>query len=295
MDQPLYITPGYALKSTPSDEFAVWASLYRGADEHYRTEAEFRGMLEGQPTHFLLRQGVVVGGAVIGPGVLAYPFAVPPVEGLGSIITALSSHLRKITPPGRAIAPGIRQSELAHFMRAGWMPVKGEGDGMVWCCAMARPTQKCEWWLPEGFELVGVTKKNIPAVSQLLCAAYDGKDPLRTTPDEFAEDLSYAFSKRDASCSRASSLLLFGKEPVGASIVTLWAGTPVIWDIAIHPLWRGQHLGDAMILKALNALSGTHPLLRLFVAQGNSAQALYHRMGFVARETTCDLEMTIHE
>ena len=55
--------------------------------------------------------------------------------------------------------------------------------------------------------------------------------------------------------------------------------------IAVMPEHRRRGLGANMLRKALTALAGRRPTLKFGVAVGNSAEAFYQSLGFVAGPT----------
>ena len=75
-------------------------------------------------------------------------------------------------------------------------------------------------------------------------------------------------------------------QPVGASIITLWNGAPLVCDIMVHPSWKNHGLGTFLLRRSAGALFARgYPNLRLFVTQGNgNALHIYQKLGFQAEE-----------
>ena len=65
-----------------------------------------------------------------------------------------------------------------------------------------------------------------------------------------------------------------------------WDGDPVVWKLYIHPEWRGQGVGPAL-LRAVEAdlPTGTPRLLVEHFAGNHRAAAFYEREGFVHLHT----------
>ena len=57
-------------------------------------------------------------------------------------------------------------------------------------------------------------------------------------------------------------------------------GLPALGYLAVDPRYRRRHLATRMIHRALTALHGEYPLLKVQVFVGNSAESVYHALGF---------------
>lgn len=68
--------------------------------------------------------------------------------------------------------------------------------------------------------------------------------------------------------------------PVGRFIVTQDAEEVNLSDIAVHPNFRGQGIGVAVIQSTMNECQGSKRLLHLQVDKANSAFQLYLNLGF---------------
>lgn len=68
--------------------------------------------------------------------------------------------------------------------------------------------------------------------------------------------------------------------PVGRFILSQDAERVCISDIAVHPNFRGQGIGVAVIQSTMNECHGSKRLLHLQVDMDNSVQQLYLSLGF---------------
>jgi ribosomal protein S18 acetylase RimI-like enzyme len=69
---------------------------------------------------------------------------------------------------------------------------------------------------------------------------------------------------------------------IGACLISLYDEWPLVYDISVHPSYRGSQLASKMLKKALTVLHTNYPLLRLYVTIGNGAQSVYYKLGFVS-------------
>ena len=66
----------------------------------------------------------------------------------------------------------------------------------------------------------------------------------------------------------------------------------VIDEVAVHPAHRGQGLGEALVLQAMQSLGDRR--ISLVVMDDNPAQRLYERLGFALWEDRVDLVLATH-
>jgi ribosomal protein S18 acetylase RimI-like enzyme len=92
-----------------------------------------------------------------------------------------------------------------------------------------------------------------------------------------ARDQSYA----NAYPAKTVSLVLFDGQRVGAVIVDRSEHEIRLIDIALLPEARGHGIGTALIQALMDESRNAGKPLRLQVAKGNRAAALYSRLGFV--------------
>jgi len=86
----------------------------------------------------------------------------------------------------------------------------------------------------------------------------------------------------DTIWGRASTLLYDRPSGrlIGACLVQMADGVPAVGYVAVHPQWRRRKLATRMIRKALTALHGQYPLVKIQVFVGNEAEAVYRNLGF---------------
>jgi ribosomal protein S18 acetylase RimI-like enzyme len=134
------------------------------------------------------------------------------------------------------------------------------------------------------------TRGDGPALGALMLAAYQG------TIDYAGETLEEAIAAAQEMLGgrygllldRSSFVIEQAGQPIGACIVTLWKGTPLVCDIMVHPAYKNQGLGTFVLKRSAQALfeQGYRDVL-LYVTVGNdNAQHLYEKLGFRVEESS---------
>lgn len=77
-------------------------------------------------------------------------------------------------------------------------------------------------------------------------------------------------------------VILFNQSPVGRFIVTQDSEQVYVSDIAVHPAFRGQGIGQAVIASAQHECEQSKRLLHLHVDRQNTAVQFYLGLGFRA-------------
>jgi len=141
-----------------------------------------------------------------------------------------------------------------------------------------------------------IDRSDVPALGALMLAAYRGTvdDEGETEADAVAEierTLSGEYGPFQADCSFAVDE---GPRVLGASMISLWEGEPILTFVVVHPDVKRRGLGTFLLATSGNALvSAGYAHLDLFVTEENEpAVSLYRRLGFqlVDRLTDPSLE-----
>src|SRR5215211_1859064 len=128
------------------------------------------------------------------------------------------------------------------------------------------------------------TQSDGPALGALMLAAYQGSiDYQGETLEEAMTAVQEMLDGRyGPMLDRGSFVIEQAGQPIGACIITLWKGTPLVCDLMVHPAHKNQGLGTFLLKRSANALfeQGFRDLL-LYVTVGNAnAEHVYEKLGF---------------
>ena len=141
-----------------------------------------------------------------------------------------------------------------------------------------------------------IDPSDVAALGPLMLAAYRGTvdDEGETEADAVAEverTLSGEYGPFQADCSFAVDE---GHRVLGASMISLWEGEPILTFVVVHPDVKRRGLGTFLLATSGNALvRAGYAHLDLFVTEENKpAVSLYRKIGFrvVDRLTDPSLE-----
>jgi ribosomal protein S18 acetylase RimI-like enzyme len=288
---------GFALVEAESAEFARFHAVYR-VDPFLRDEAKalLAMFCDGAPCHWVTLDGKRVGGCLAGDGVLGNFFTIPPFEQRGEMIRHVAHHLLK--DEDRVFAHEVMMEELDDYFKLGFRltaslahTLSSEWLDYSWqfMRVMVRPTEV----LPPvdcDVTLRPPRKTDAGRIGFLLRDAYGTSDPMRLTADDFYDDVLDVFQQKDRATRAASSVAIKDDRIVGACLIVRWEGSPLLFDIAVHPKNRREGIARAMLTRALSELNNAGEYrLRLFVECGNPAEALYHAMGFLPGPKTTSM------
>jgi ribosomal protein S18 acetylase RimI-like enzyme len=157
--------------------------------------------------------------------------------------------------------------------------------------------QALRWREPSGsWRARSIDPSDVPALGTLMLAAYRGTvdDEGETEADAVAEverTLSGEYGPFQDDCSFAVDE---GHRVLGASMISLWEGEPILTFVVVHPDVKRRGLGTFLLATSGNALvRAGFAHLDLFVTEENEpAVSLYRKIGFrvVDRLTDPSLE-----
>ena len=235
---------------------------------------------EEQRTHFAFRDGDrIVGTVRLAPGVL-YGFAMAPSHQDRSG-AAIVKALDVVCAQGsREVTATFEDRYEDAFRRTGFersfarIRMEAPTAGHV-------PPRHADLRHPEEAEVAGLAR--------FLRAVYEGHMEQAFgmhvgSDDEWRE---YATGLLKGEVGRfmpdASFVRTEGDRVTGAVLTTHWMGAPLVAELGVIRDRRGQGLGRALLVAALNRLAALgEPRLALYVTVGNdSALTLYRSLGFV--------------
>ncbi|WP_225446335.1 GNAT family N-acetyltransferase [Paenibacillus rhizovicinus] len=243
---------------------------------------------------FWIHQGPAkIGGVVMAPNVIFGLFFIPPFNDEMKVVQLLKKALLNGSDRTKAIlAYEILPNQIDLFSRAGFWP------GEFRCRWMQRPTEtfSIDWdddlriAVPEFCTMDDeVNLNNAEEISELSYSSYSGTlSGVRRqwTSREFFSAWTKQFAQESNENLRIASSLIYDNtsgQLVGACLVSLQDGMPALFNIAVVPSHRGKGIATKMIQRALSVLrEQDYPILRLYVMQGNDAEAVYYNLGFAA-------------
>ena len=150
---------------------------------------------------------------------------------------------------------------------------------------MIRVTEPLSVTWPSNHEVRIPTPADTEALAALFYECYAGGNDARSQTDAQGNvDYYFQHNAEPAVLKQASTLLIDAQSQavIGACLISLWEGWPLVYDVVVQHKFRGQGLASIMLRHALSTLHTAYPVLRLFVTVGNAAEAVYHNLGFVA-------------
>lgn len=272
---------GFALDSAPERDFGVHAAVYRMANpEFFQAFLECGSDLEGLCYCFWVsRSRQRVGGIIIRPNHIQGLFVIPPFADACAILAAVKPLLLHWSDKEKDIeAAELLPSEVDLYYRLGF-----RAD----CIRrhLIRPTASFDIAWDEGLLLRPCQEAALGEMSQLFAESFRGAvGPYgRYTQEDFRRRVgAFLGSAQDGVFGEASTLIYEKSRGwlVGACLVGLVDGVPALGYLAVDVRYRRRHLATRMIRKALTALHGAYPLLKVQVFVGNPAESLYYGLGF---------------
>lgn len=285
------LTDGYTLQEAEPQEWGVYYSVYFNMEYNGFFRDQGLTMEHWRRKFWICRDNRRIGGVVVAPNVIFGLFFIPPFrEGLAvvkllkELLLVWSDRERRIT------AYEILPDQLDWFAQAGFWP------GTFRCRWMQRPTERLQVAWDD--DVTGVSPRlaegpkeeagliDAEAIGLLLYEGFkDGIDADRRdqrTPAFHHEDVRHYSTQCNDDMLAASTLVYdrVANRLIGACLLS-WEGTfPAVYTIAVHPAYRRRGIAAKMLKRALSSLYGRHPILRLYVMQGNEAEAVYASLGF---------------
>jgi ribosomal protein S18 acetylase RimI-like enzyme len=220
-----------------------------------------------------------IGGVCIEPNLIGCLFLEPPHTELDQVLYLLKGLLLRWSDPSKPIGTqSVNADQLAAYCRIGFRISEIRR-------VMIRVTEPLPVTWPAGFEMRQPTPADAETLAALFHECYAGGTEARSQADAQGNvDYYFQHNAEPAVLQQASTICIDSqsKEMIATCLISLWEGWPLVYDVVVQRKWRGQGLANAMLRQALNTLHTAYPVLRLFVTVGNPAEAVYHKLGFVA-------------
>lgn len=282
----------YLIERANMKEFAIYESIY--GDEKYNrfavkdwdlrlaitTDTPFAK----EDSFYWIKFGKKrIGGVLIEPNVISRLFIIPPFTDIFEIVKLLKKLLMNWSDRTKPIyAYQISPSQSEYFQMIGFWPDKNRR----W---MIRPTETFDYnWndniivkTPSESDSLEIAALFYESFSDGIDVHYNGQE---NTMEDYLCEVNEYFEERPKDILIEASTLLYDKyeeKLVGACLVSLFEQWPLIYYIAVHPEYKGKHIGSTMLKKALTILNREYSVLRLFVTLGNASESIYYNLGFV--------------
>ncbi|WP_273324259.1 GNAT family N-acetyltransferase [Vallitalea guaymasensis] len=289
LDKDVYITKAC------EKEFAIFESIYgdgpnnRFAIKHWDLRLAISldtPFAINNSFYWIIKGDVKIGGVLIEPNVISRLFIIPPYNDLYRVLRLLKKLLIKWSDPKKNInAFQINNEQGKYFEMLGFWKEKSRR----W---MMRPTEELNYEYNQDFIFENPDKQQNRNIAKLLCSSFsngvDNKSQLhKDTDEEYFEaclnDVNDFFENTNSLLLEASTVIYDAKDKkiVGVCLISLFEEWPLIHTIAIDPLYSGKGLGKIILNKGISILNREYQVVRLFVTIGNSAESVYHELGFV--------------
>ncbi|MEC0091982.1 GNAT family N-acetyltransferase [Paenibacillus macquariensis] len=272
-------------------EWGIYCSVYYSSEYNaFFKEDVYDFHLQREP-FWICKGDNKVGGVVIAPNILYFLFFIPPFNDEGQVLDLLKGSLIKWSDPSKPInAYEILQNQVDLFARAGFWPDEFR------CRWMQRPTEIFAFEWDDSFIVIepqiqaennDKVIKNNNELGQFFYESYAGGiSAVRRKQESLDFYISWvgSFPYQTNDILIDASSLVYDKQTkklVGACLVSLEGNYPAIFNIAVLPGFNGKGIATKMLKKALNRLKGHYPVLRLYVLQGNTAESVYYKLGFM--------------
>lgn len=243
-----------------------------------------------QNAYWLEQDGQRVGGIAMEPNWFGLSFLIPPYQDEYKFIKTVVRRAQSISVPGKPLlAFGMVPDTVNLLQQFGFQILKTEKE-MI--CA-ARPY---ELSFPASVRQGIFKKEDLGEMITLYHDVFSKSQvqSLAQKPYEFYENLLK--DQVDDINPQYSTLLRDSEtgELVGSCTAQIWYGLPSILDIVVKHTHQRMGLAEMMIKNVLNEAYRNHyPGVCLTVVCGNSAEHLYHKLGFLGAVTSSQLKLNI--
>lgn len=279
---------GFSLERAELDEFVIYMSIYMNADLYFWYD--WANFMQGQKNEmgetrnlFWIKQGGQrIGGVFIQPGMVVYPFLIPPYTDLYRVLDVLTqANVQWGDPTKKVWAFGIIPTQVETLQKLGY-----HVQDSFRC--MIRPTEAFEVNWGEEFVVRRPEPEDEAELANLFFRAFENALERDTdTLEGWVETVKFFF-KISNEVTHEASTLIYDRQTnqlVGACTVSPYYEWPLIRTLAVLPEYRGKGLAQKMLKHALTVTKPHYPAVRLFVTMGNPSQNLYYKLNFLPGPT----------
>ncbi|MCM3170715.1 GNAT family N-acetyltransferase [Paenibacillus sp. MER 99-2] len=269
----------YRLIQADSSTYAAYFATYRKNVWFRPSWSDIHSMmLEATDCYWIYSAEHRIAGISLVDDELGSLFMIPPHTLTKETVEFLKDYMiRKKSKPDQLHAYNVMPEHISLFEHA-------EFNKLSTRKCMIRPTETLENPLTSKLKRIRPERVHMPKLAEIMIEAYRGGVEEQSM-DDCQNDLTYYFDHYEQDELRGASSILVEQDTeriVGFCLVTLWENLPLIYDIAVTPAYRSEGLGSYLLHHAITTLAPIYPVIRLFVTQGNPAEHLYIKVGFLS-------------
>ncbi|WP_458123710.1 GNAT family N-acetyltransferase [Paenibacillus sp. Z3-2] len=279
----------YSLRMAEPAEWGVYCSVYYNMRYvGFFREEEFSSSKSN--AYWIYKEECKIGGVRMEPNQIYHLFFIPPFQHSFEVLKLLRNMLMQWSDRTKRIQTfEVLPDQVDLYARAGFWPVEFR------CRWMQRPTDhfEIEWdsrVTVKSLEIIedeSGTRKymNEAEIAQCDLDSFAGSlEATRRNKTSLADFIPDEDPNYTNEILTQASTLVYDKETgqlIANCRLCLQDNQAAVYSIGVRPAFRGRGLATQMLQRALNALKGEYPVLRLYVMQGNDAESVYLNMGFI--------------
>lgn len=283
--QIYHLSEEYFIERAEAEEFAIYLLTY-GDRERNKFAIKDWDMIvafyaqDSEDVFWIKKNDERIGGVHIKPNEIAALFTIPPFEERYTVLKLLKGLLIHWSEGDKDIRTyGIYPEQVEDYIRIGFR----RKAARQW---MIRPTERFEVQWDKNLTIALPEKHMEEDLGKLYYEAHlGGIEDDGSGIEKNIEDVKYYFEKKfDSEVARRASTVIYDNktnEPIAVCLIAIYEGWPLIFDLAVKPVYRGKGIAEKLIKRALTVLKEEYRVLVLYVTLGNNAQQLYHKLGFV--------------
>ncbi len=279
----------FVLKRADKLEFGIHETIYSGVDLElsYSWKKQTIDKIDYEDHFWIYYNKTRIGGVHIKPNLMGAFFMEPPyLVDRFRVINVLNDALLQWKCEEKIRVYGVLPSDIENYNRLGYK-VSCERKVMI------RPTETFDsinWG--DDFFIKVPTINDAEELGKMFVECYTGGVDYEVfgqqNVEEAIENAKYILNIYKSNNILDGSTLVYDKttnELVGACIAGINGFTDnnfsEIGEIVVKPSYRGNGIASNLIKQALNNLNKISQATILCVTVGNSAEAVYHKMGFM--------------
>ncbi len=276
------LNSGMVARKADSKEFGIYYLLYGHGNKNVwfpTSQERAYKLFEGiKPQYWVEKDDQRVAGFVTEGNFFGFIFLIPPFNDEETLVKDLLNYVKIKADIQKPIkAGGIYPDSYLTFQRLGFQFYETER-------VMIRPTAIYEVDFGYEFNIDVPKEENREALIQQYYTVYS-KSSVACIADKEKGFYESILKEHIPISLPELSTVIYDKKTnglVASCVVFLWEELPYIADIVVNQSYEGKGLATKMIKKVLNNAHGKYPAVRLTVRAGNSAEGLYHKLGFIS-------------
>lgn len=284
---------GFKLVKANDDEFGLRYAIYSDMNNEFIYDWNKLSKEYDDYNFWIFKDDKRIGGVGLDMNYLAYFYVEPPYEvDRFSIIKELNNALLQWSDKSKQISIYlVHENDVEHYNRLGYRRSFARK-------VMIRPTEKFDdinWG--ETLVIKTPTLEDAEEIGKVMYESYkDGvhyKEFSCNTLEDEVEIANIFLERYVATNTLEASTLVYDKntnELIGVCLAGKNKADSYdfskINSIGVKPSYRGLGIAENMIKRSLTVLNDTSSITKLDVTVGNSAEALYYKMGFFSGAQT---------